>query len=179
MQVMRHFGFPDRWLHWMSLIFFSGFSFILLNCVPGKQFKCKRGVRQGDPLSPPLFVLAAEFLQYIINDALQNGFLTMPIPHASQDFPVVQYADDTILIMQADIAQVLHLKNLLALFSQSTGLMVNYQKSSMIPINVSPDKMQDLAAVFGCQIASMPFTYLGLPNGYHQAKNGGLITLDG
>ena len=92
---------------------------------------------------------------------------------------MVQYTDDTILIMQADIAQVLHLKNLLALFSQSTGLMVNYQKSSMIPINVSPDKMQDLAAVFGCQIASMPFTYLGLPNGYHQAKNGGLITLDG
>ena len=67
--------------------------------------------------------------------------------------------------MQADTAQLLHLKNLLALFSQSTGLMVNYQKSSMIPINVSPDKMQDLAAVFGCQVASMPFTYLGLSMG--------------
>jgi hypothetical protein len=38
--------------------------------------------------------------------------------------------------------------------------MVNFQKSSMIALNVSDSKMADLASVFGCQIASMPFTYL-------------------
>ena len=59
----------------------------------------------------------------------------------------------------------MHLKNLLALFSVSTGLQVNYHNSSMVPVNVSDSKMPDLAAAFGCQIASMPFTYLGLPMG--------------
>jgi len=75
------------------------------------------------------------------------------------------YADDTILIMKADLPQILHLKYILALFSESTGLQVNYHKCSMVPVNVLNNKMQDLAAAFGCQIASMPFTYLGLPMG--------------
>ena len=79
-QVMSHMGFPGKWLEWINLIFSSGYSSILLNGVPEKQFKCKRAVRQGDPLSPLLFFIAAELLQFVINDAYQNGHLTMPIP---------------------------------------------------------------------------------------------------
>jgi hypothetical protein len=45
---------------------------VLLNGVPGKVFHCKRGVRQGDPLSPLLFVLAADLLQSVINKARIN-----------------------------------------------------------------------------------------------------------
>jgi hypothetical protein len=78
--------------------------------VPGKQFKCKRGVRQGDPLSPLLFVLAAEIFQFVINDACSTGHLTRPIQTHDQDFPVIQYADDTLLVMQADPQQLNFLK---------------------------------------------------------------------
>ena len=74
----------------------------------------------------------------------------MPIPHASNDFPVVQYADDTILILKADLAEVQHLKSLLDIFAESTGLKVNYHKSSIIPINVQDGDVNAIASTLGC-----------------------------
>jgi hypothetical protein len=53
-QIMQHKGLPDRWTNWMKMIFGSGTSAILLNGIPSKVFHCKRGVGQGEPLSPPL-----------------------------------------------------------------------------------------------------------------------------
>ena len=79
-QVMTHMGFPKRWLMWVKAILSSGSSAVLLNGLPGKFFKCKRGVRQGDPLSPLLFVLAAELLQILVNRAAAMNLLRIPIP---------------------------------------------------------------------------------------------------
>ena len=77
----------------------------------------------------------------------------------------MQYADDTLLLIQADARQLLCLKALLNTFAQSIGLHVNYSKSLMIPINVNADKSQHLASTFGCTLGSLPFTYLGLSMG--------------
>ena len=67
--------------------------------------------------------------------------------------------------MQAYARQLFFLKSLLSSFADSTGLKVNYKKTQMLPINVTPEKMQHLAQTFGCAIGSLPFTYLGLPMG--------------
>jgi len=72
--------------------------------------------------------------------------------------------------MEADVNQLVHLKGILELFALSTGLSVNYNKSSMFPINVHPDRLAVLAAAFGCVTGSMPFTYLGLPLGTTKPK---------
>ena len=78
---------------------------------------------------------------------------------------MVQYADDTLLFVNADLAQLEALKSVLNSFSLATGLQINFHKSSMYPINVEASVASALAACFGCQLGSMPFTYLGLPVG--------------
>lgn len=125
-QILKHKGFGDRWLKWIQDIVGSRTSSVLLNGTPGKVFHCKRGVRQGDPLSPLLFVLAADLLQTIINHAKDMGYLKLAIPErAGENFPIIQYADDTLLIMEACPNQLLHLKELFNTFAASTGLKVN------------------------------------------------------
>jgi hypothetical protein len=93
------------------------------------------------------------------------GQLQKPINTYDDDFPIIQYADDTLLIMPADKDQIIVLKVLLHKFSLSTGLKINYNKSQMIPINVKPDQVKMLAETFECQVGMLPFTYLGLPVG--------------
>lgn len=77
-----------------------------------------------------------------------------PVPQDSQtDFPIVQYADDTLRIMQVDTPQLMCLKALLNTFAQSTGLKVNFHKSSLIPINVELDRVTHLAMLLDVWLA--------------------------
>ena len=88
-QVKKHKGFPTKWIKWIENILGLGSSSIILNSIPRKTFKCKRGVRQGDPLSPLLFVLVADPLQSIVNKAWLMGVLTHPISDTfGGDFPI-------------------------------------------------------------------------------------------
>ena len=111
LDIMQHMGFNAKWLDWIKAILSSGKSLVLPNGVPGRQFHCKSGVRQGDPLSPLLFVLAADLLQAAINEAYREGRIQLPFPATGQmDYPIVQYVDDTILLMPACLQQALIIK---------------------------------------------------------------------
>lgn len=123
-------------------------------------------MRQGDPLSPLIFILAADLLQAAINDAFARNEIHLPFPARNQqDYPVIQYADDTILVLPACPRQALILKNILTDFATSIGLKINFHKSTIIPINCPTDRCNQLAHIFGCVVGKMPFTYLGLPLG--------------
>ena len=94
-----------------------------------------------------------------------RNILSLPIPTRSTDYPIVQYADDTLIVLPALDSQLIALKDMLHNFAASTGLRVNFTKSSLIPINMSEEEGARIAALLGCSVGSMPFTYLGLPMG--------------
>ena len=101
----------------------------------------------------------------MVNEMCARNILTLPIPTSSRDYLIVQYADDTLIVLPAVDNQLIAFKEMLEVFAQSTGLRVNFSKSSFIPINLSEDEGRHVAALLGCDVGSMPFTYLGLPMG--------------
>jgi hypothetical protein len=68
----------------------------------------------------------------MVNNALQQGFQRLPISQPSYDFPIIQYADDTILIMEADVSQLIYFEEILQQFANSTGLTQSWSPSMCI-----------------------------------------------
>ena len=97
--------------------------------MPGNHFVCRSGVHQGDPLSPLLFVIAVDLLQSVVNEMCSRNILTLPIPMTSKDYPIIQYADDTLIVLPAIDSQLIAFKEMLEVFAKSTGLKVNFSKS--------------------------------------------------
>ena len=73
--VLESFGFDQDWISWVMNLTSSAFFSILVNGVPSKPFSPTRGIRQGDPLSPFLFVLLAEGLERYIKAYINDGSL--------------------------------------------------------------------------------------------------------
>jgi hypothetical protein len=101
-KILTARGFVAKWRSWVSLILGSGKTAVMLNGVPGRWITCKRGLRQGDPISPYLFIIVADVLQRLIQRASADGSLLHPID-SSLPCPVLQYADDTLILIKGDV----------------------------------------------------------------------------
>ncbi|XP_071728511.1 uncharacterized protein [Rutidosis leptorrhynchoides] len=96
-EVMEFMGFGVRWRHWIPSCLKSASISVLVNGSPTSEFKLERGVRQGDPLSPFLFILAAEGLNALTKAAVNsNLFVGCEISCDKICVSHLQYADDTI-----------------------------------------------------------------------------------
>jgi hypothetical protein len=97
---------------------------------------------------------------------MMQGLIEAPLNCPScPDFPVIQYADDTLIVLKANANHIFCLKALLLSFAESTGLKVNYSKSNMFPINMDDERLTHFTNTLNYQKGSFPFTYLGLPLG--------------
>ncbi|XP_078150204.1 uncharacterized protein LOC144545511 [Carex rostrata] len=158
--VLKNLGFPDTWLGWIHRAILRGTSQILINGLLGKKIQLKRGVRQGDPLSPLLFILAMDFIARYFTKLVQTGGIKLLFPHMK---PCLLYADDTIFFVKPEPRQLQALKVALYIFENISGLAVNLSKSELLLIKTIQPRANELATLMGCKLGTFPFTYLGLP----------------
>ncbi|XP_015960748.1 uncharacterized protein LOC107484719 [Arachis duranensis] len=138
---------------------------VLINGSPSKPFKMERELRQGDRLSPFLFVLVVDVLHQMIGEAVRNGCISpLLVGKDSIELSHIQFADGTILFCLLEEAMIKNYKRLLRCF-ELLGLSINFEKSSLIPINCEEQWAQRMCNVLGCKEATLPVKYLRISLG--------------
>ncbi|KAK1308804.1 hypothetical protein QJS10_CPA09g00704 [Acorus calamus] len=170
-QVLQLFGFPPRWIAWMKQCVMKVRLAVLVNGSPTDWFSMERGLRQGDPLSPYLFVLVAEVISAMIRQEQELGKLVGYIPDVRiqsqtgrKGIAHILYADDLLLVSTATPAQCEVFRQILTKAQTLTGLTVSYTKSSLkfspsIPIRFC----RWMSRIWRMPIASTTWHYLGVP----------------
>uniref|UniRef100_A0A2N9I8D0 non-specific serine/threonine protein kinase n=1 Tax=Fagus sylvatica TaxID=28930 RepID=A0A2N9I8D0_FAGSY len=161
-------GFSERWRCWilfcLSTVRFS----VLVNGSPCGFFQSTRGLRQGDPLSPMLFVIVMEASSKLLDKAIEEGSLAGFSVSGGSNEPMtvshLLFADDTLIFCDVDPSQLLYLRVILNRFEAASGLRINLGKSELVPVRDVAD-IENLAAILGCKTSSLSMKYLGLPLG--------------
>ena len=156
LEVLDRMGFGCRWRAWITALLASASSTVLLNGVRGRWFKHRTGLRQGDPLSPMLFILAMEPLQQMLDKATEQGLLT-PINNRKARLRASLFADDAAILLNPVRQEVTTVKAILASFGAASGLLTNIQKSAVFPIRCEGPSLQNIMEAFQCPIKSFPY----------------------
>lgn len=131
-RLMEKMGFEDRWI---QLIYgcISSISYsILVNGEPHGDIKPTKGLRQGDPLSPYLFLLVSEGLNGLIQQAVAGGDLRgfSLCRNGPQIFHLF-FADDTLLFCRAELREVQTIQNILQKYEMASGQKINPSKTTL------------------------------------------------
>ena len=131
--VLVNFGFYETFIKWIMECVGSVSSSVLINGGKSKHFSPSRGLRQGDPLSPYLFILCQEVLSRIIDKEHMAGNLScVKMNVEGPEVTNVMFADDLMLFSKASSMDVLALNSCLEKYCLWSGQLVNRGKSSII-----------------------------------------------
>ena len=149
-------------MKWMKLCITTTSSSVLLNGRPqGEWIQPQRGVWQGCPLAPLLFILAVDTLTFCITRLCSRGFLSSyQVAGFPRGIPVLQYADDTTFFIQG-LARSLSI--MMEIFSDFFGLQLNRAKSTFVGFSMSTLALTQCAGILGTPIGTLSIRYLGLP----------------
>ncbi|GJV26981.1 RNA-directed DNA polymerase, eukaryota [Tanacetum coccineum] len=148
--VLYSFGFGSKWRAWIQTCLNSSRGSILINGSPTEEFQFFKGLKQGDPLSPFLFILIMESLhisfQRVIDANLFTGIKLNSLVNLTHLF----YADDALFIGQWSDSNIDTLVHVLDCFHRASSLHINMCKSKIMGVHVENGKVMNAAAKLGC-----------------------------
>jgi hypothetical protein len=155
--------FPITWIKQAMCTVQCGKVCININGERSQNFSTYQGLRQGGPLSPILFNLVADVLGSLMNKAAKQGKIKGVMTHLIEEgIAHIQYADDTILMIQSDDMSVSNMKFLLYCFEWLSGLKINYHKSEAFMFGMDEEEKTRIANMLNCQLGGLPMKYLGV-----------------
>ncbi|GAU30882.1 hypothetical protein TSUD_15680 [Trifolium subterraneum] len=170
--VMTKMGFTDVWIRWVMMCVSSVNYSVLMNYERVGPISPGRELRQGDPLSPYLFILVTECLTALIHQAVGRGDLHgVRICRGAPEVSHLLFADDCFLFCRANVVEVNELMRILHTYEQASGQEINLGKSEVfISRNMSHPAKEDLSRILGVRLVLGTNIYLGLPSMVGRSK---------
>ena len=160
--VLRAFGFGDNWIRWIINLVSSAFFSILVNGTPSQPFSATRGIRQGDPLSPFLFIIIAEGLGRLLRDMQNSGQIKgLNLCENQPAQTHQQFVDDNMLMGPSSVQESRGIKKGLDLFLLASGLEINKEKSQVFFLNTSRVAKRNILRILQFSEGTLPSKYLG------------------
>jgi len=164
-RMMEALGFAERWIDLIMLCVSTVSYNFLVNGVSSGSVIPTRGLRQGDPLSPYLFIICAEGLSLLLQKAQDEGTIHgCRVARGAPPISHLFFADDSLLFFKDNAQEAGEVKYCLDLYEQMLGQAVNYSKSSVcFSRNTSIEAREEVANALGVTQAPNFGKYLGLP----------------
>ena len=138
--MMRVMNFPRNMIQMVMRCVQSVTFQVLLNGKPSRVLKPSRGIRQGDPLSPLLFIICSEGLSALIRQATRKKEISgLKMGHAAPELTHLFFADDSLIFLRAEKAQAEKMKNILRAYEEMAGQKINFHKSALLFGNKMPE----------------------------------------
>ncbi|GJS24794.1 RNA-directed DNA polymerase, eukaryota [Tanacetum coccineum] len=170
LDTLQAFGFGQKWCNWINGCLQSATGSVLVNGSPSSEFQFFRGLKQGDPISPFLFILIMESLHLsfsrVINEGLFKGIAINPSFSISHLF----YADDAVFVGEWNDSNIKTVVKVLKCFFLASGLKINLLKSKLMGVGVNPNEVSRVATSIGCSTFTAPFKYLGVSVGDNMSR---------
>ncbi|WZZ65202.1 hypothetical protein YC2023_076572 [Brassica napus] len=160
--ALRALNVPLQFIQWISKFICTPSFTISINGSAEGNFKCSRGLRQGDPLSPYLFVLAMEVFSKLLLSRFEAGYIHYHPRTAELKVTHLMFADDVMIFFDGGSSSLHGVNEALDDFASWSGLRINAAKTQLFKAGVNQIESNAMDS-YGFTAGSLPIRYLGLP----------------
>ncbi|XP_010524744.1 PREDICTED: uncharacterized protein LOC104802714 [Tarenaya hassleriana] len=163
LNLLKGLNLPDIFIHWITQCITTPKFSISINGNLEGYFKGRRGLRQGDPISPYLFILSMEVLSRMLNKSAQANEFAL---HSKCRSPLVThlaFADDVMIFSQGSESSISKVMLILDAFGTYSGLRINKAKSELFLSGVEHLEADRICSAIGLPRGQLPVRYLGVP----------------
>ncbi|KAL2922721.1 LINE-1 retrotransposable element ORF2 protein [Bienertia sinuspersici] len=162
-EMLLALGFPSTFTQWIMSCVSSAKYSLIINGYPYGYASFKRGLRQGDPMSPLLFVVCMEYLSRLLMRMTSETKFKFHPRCKQMKLTHLCFADDLILCSKGDIDSIRMMIKCFQAFSATSGLKANCSKTEVYSCGMPEETVQQITQETGFKKGTLPFRYLGVP----------------